>query len=55
MDRCWNKKRSNAPITAVAHTESDSSQVAPSSVVPSGRASGSNITLSAVDFETIVN
>jgi hypothetical protein len=55
MDRCWNKTRSNAPIAAVAHTESDSSQVAPSSVAPSSHASGSNITLSAVDFETIVN
>jgi hypothetical protein len=50
MDKCWNKKRSNAPTAAVAHTESDSS-----SVVPSGHASGSNITLSAADFETIVN
>jgi transposase InsO family protein len=55
MDRCWNKRRSNAPIAAVAHTESDSSQVAPSSVSPSGHALGSNITLSAADFETIVN
>jgi hypothetical protein len=50
MDRCWNKRRSNAPIAVAAHTESDSSQVA-----PSGHASGSNITLSAADFETIVN
>jgi hypothetical protein len=24
MDRCWNKRRSNAPIAAAAHTESDS-------------------------------
>ena len=55
MDRCWSKKRGNAPTAAVAHTKSDSSQVAPSSVVPFGDASGSNITLSAADFETIVN
>jgi hypothetical protein len=50
MDRCWSKRRSNAPIAAAAHTESGSSQVA-----PFGHASGSNITLSAVDFETIIN
>jgi hypothetical protein len=55
MDRCCNKKRSNAPTAAVAHTESDSSQVAASLVVPSGHASGSNITLFAADFEIIVN
>jgi hypothetical protein len=50
MDRCWSKRRSNAPIAAAAHIESDSSKVAPSS-----HASGSDITLFAVDFETIVN
>jgi hypothetical protein len=55
MDRCWSKRRSNALIAAAAHTESDSSQVAPSLVAPFGHASRSNITLSAVDFETIVN
>jgi hypothetical protein len=53
MDR-WSK-RSNAPIAATAHTKSDSSQISPSSVAPSGHASGSNITLSMVDFKTIVN
>jgi hypothetical protein len=55
MDMCWSKRRSNAPIAAVAHIESDSSQVAPSSVAPLGHISGSNITLSEADFETIIN
>ena len=50
MDRCWSKRRSNAPIAAIAHIDSDSSQVA-----PSGHTLGSNMTLSVVDFKTIVN
>ncbi|XP_059454959.1 uncharacterized protein LOC132185165 [Corylus avellana] len=60
IDKCWRKGRSNAPTAAIAHTESGSSPAAsspaaPSSVAPSGHASGSSVTLSAADFETIVN
>ena len=50
MDKCWSKRRSNAPIAIVAHTKSDSSQVG-----SFGYALRSNITLSPTDFETIVN
>jgi transposase InsO family protein len=60
IDKCWRKGRSTAPTAAVTHTESGSSPVAsspaaPSSVASTGQASGSSITLSAADFEAIVN
>jgi hypothetical protein len=55
IDKCWCKGRSNAPTTAVTPTESGSSPVAPSSIAYFGQASGSNVTLSAANFEAIVN
>ena len=55
LDKCWQKRRCNAPIAAVAHTKSGSSPAAPSSIAPFGQSSGSSVTLFTANLKPIVN